>query len=351
MGQVMADEVAARSAHWCADWPDPLRTGCAGMAAAGLFRIGLTELPGYAAIARGKELLVAATGLLGLGGAWGARQMAARFFVAGFGNEAQRASLLPRLAGGSETLAVAISEPGVGAHPKHLATRAVADGDGFVITGEKAWVSNGPEASLFLVFAVTSQDGGRKRFGAFVVPRDTPGLTLKDMPAFHALRPAGHCGLELSGCRVPATARLGPDGTAFAAMAVPFRDVEDAVGAPGLLGAFRFLLRRLAIGAGPEGDESLGALVALVDVFAQAAHVPAMALDTGQDAAATVAGLRLLAAEILSRARAYRVAFPAVPDEAADRVLADLEVMLSVARGPRLIRQARLGAALRVSPA
>ncbi|MSP04849.1 MAG: acyl-CoA dehydrogenase [Acetobacteraceae bacterium] len=349
-GDVMgeAEDIDARVAGWLADWPAPSRTGLAGMAEAGLLSVGVEGPRGYSTIARTKETLNARTGLLGLSGAWGARQMAARFFVGGFGTAEQRGTLLPRLTSGAEILAVAISEPGIGAHPKHLATRAVAEGDRVRITGEKTWVSNGPEASVFLVFAVTSDVGGRKQFGAFLVPRDAPGLILKEMAALHALRPAGHCGVSLMECVVPASARLGPDGTAFAAMAMPFRDVEDAVGAPGLLGIFHFLLARLANGA-TAADESLGGLAALVAVFGHAAYAPVHALDAGSDDAATLAGLRLLAVELLARFHAHRQAFLGPADAALERALADLEVMLSVARGPRAIRQARLGAALRAS--
>ena len=57
--------------------------------------------------------------------------------------------------GCSRAAAVAISEPRVGAHPKLLTTRASPDGDGFRITGEKAWVSNGPSAEMFIVLAIT----------------------------------------------------------------------------------------------------------------------------------------------------------------------------------------------------
>ena len=96
----------------------------------------------YAAIARGEAALVERTGLLGQGGSWAGRQMVAKFFIAGFGDKGQRAAWLPRLASGEWVASVAISEPRVGAHPKMLATRAEEDGDGYSITGEKAWVTS-----------------------------------------------------------------------------------------------------------------------------------------------------------------------------------------------------------------
>ena len=107
-------------------------------------------------------------------------------------------------------------------------------------------MTNGPLAAVFVVLAIMAIENGRKRYSAFLVPRDTPGLTIKEMPEYQALAPSRHCGLVLDGCHVPHTALLGPSGTAYEAMALPFRDVEDAVGTFGLLGAFRFLQARFA---------------------------------------------------------------------------------------------------------
>ena len=121
-----------------------------------------------------KAAQVARTGLLGIGGAWGGRQMVGRWFIGGFGTAAQQAAWLGRAA------SVAISEPGVGAHPKHLRTRAEATDSGYRILGEKAWVSNGPSAEVIVVLAITEETNGRKRYSAFLVPRGTAGLSMRD---------------------------------------------------------------------------------------------------------------------------------------------------------------------------
>lgn len=339
-------DIAARIAAWRAAFPDPLRTGRDGMAEAGLLDLGLKEALGYATIAAVKDALVEATGLLGLAGMWAGRQMVARFFLGRFGSAEQVADFMPRLADGSAGLCVAISEPGVGAHPKNLTTRAVGDGAEVVISGAKAWVSNALEATHIAVFAITSEAQERKRYSAFLVPTDTPGLSIAPMPGFHALAPSRHCAVTLAGCRVPASSRLGPEGTAFEAMAVPFRDVEDAVGAAGFAGAARFALRRLAAGLPGEADEALGAIAGLVGVLEHGARAVVAALDAGRlhaEAAAGV-GLRVLAADI--RARLGALATGDVP-EGVDRLLADMDAILGIARGPRAIRQARLGASLR----
>ena len=162
------------------------------------------------------------------------------------------------------------------------------------------------------------------------------------MPGFHALRPSKHCLLTLDGCLVPDTAMLGDAGTAYERMALPFRDIEDAVGTFGTLGALRHAIGSFA-GVALEQTADLGAVVALTAVFAAGAEAVVAALDAGRfrTGDATLVGLRVLAIDIVSRLRTL-----AAPGTA--EILADLDATLSIARGPRLARQAQLGeAALR----
>lgn len=313
------------------------------------FAIGLDpdDERGYGRIARAAAALAERTGRLDQVGAWTGRQVVARFFIIGFGDTAQRGMLLPPLAHGDALLAVAISEPGIGAHPKHLTTRADPDGDGVRISGHKAWVSNGPDATHFIVLAISAFDGERKRYSAFVVPQDTPGLTLRPMPGMHD---TNHCLLDLDACRVPHAALLGPPDRAYEAMALPFRDVEDAVGLSKLGGAFRHLLTRLASGdPTPEANLSFGGLAALTAVLTGGAEAIADALDTNRLANenARLIGLRLLTGELLRGVQAHRQAHGPLTDDVLDRLLADIDLSMSVARGPRQARQARLGEALR----
>lgn len=279
----------------------------------------------YTAIARTKSTLVERTGLLGLASVWGGRYIVHRHFLS-FGTDTQRAEWH------GKALSVAISEPGVGAHPKLLTTHANATPGGYVLNGQKAWVTNGPDAEAIIVFAITSEDQGRKRYSAFLVPRGTPGVSTEDMPGFHALRPSKHCLLTLDHVRVPAAAMVGDPGSAYERMALPFRDLEDAVGTFAILGALRHALART------EGsDEDRGAIVALTAVFATGAEAVVTTLDAGRfrTGDARLVGLRVLAQDILTRLRAS-----SAPES---EILSDLEAVLNVARGPRLARQAQLG--------
>src|SRR5580765_227752 len=95
-----------------------------------------------------------------------------------FGTEDQKRAYLPRLCDGSLIAGHCMSEPGSGSDAFSLATHAQADGDGYVLNGSKTFVTNAPESGLFLVFATTDRARGIGGLCAFLVERDTPGLTL-----------------------------------------------------------------------------------------------------------------------------------------------------------------------------
>ncbi len=173
--------------------------------------------------------------------------------------------LLQSMAAGECLLALAISEPGVGAQPKHLRTRAVqqsssaGDGD-WVLDGHKAFVSNGPAADAILVLALSAEHEGRKRFDAFLLDAQTPGLTRETNARVQGLAPLGHCDLLLQACRVPASRRIGAPGQAFASIARPVRAVEDALLLGPLLGAMQCELEALARALGMVASDGADAV-------------------------------------------------------------------------------------------
>ncbi len=343
-------EVSARIDHWWSIAKDDIRvTPFARMATAGLFQIGLpgggAALDTYSAIAFAEQAMAAKTGLLGLASAFAARQMIARFFISGFATEEQRATWLPRIAAGEVCTAVAISEPGAGAHPKHLQTTAESCRVGYIISGRKAWVTNGPVADLFLVLAVVAVEDGRKRYGLFMLPKATPGLVIKPMAALDMLAPATHCELELDGCEVPASARVGDLPDAYPAMALPFRDIEDTVGTANVSGLLSWLLDKASahIERTEENALRLGRIAGLVSLVQAASRLAVAALDgEGEDVPARVIGVRLLARDIVDEIREL-LGQGAPVDEATARALAAFDMLASVAREPRKVRQIRLG--------
>jgi alkylation response protein AidB-like acyl-CoA dehydrogenase len=134
--------------------------------------------------------------------------------VAKWGSDAQRAELLPGLASGELLGCYALTEPGVGSDPASLETRAVRDGDGWVLSGQKIFITLGTWASVALVFARTG-DAGARGITCFVVPTDAPGFEAKPIKGKLGLRSQDTGELFLDGVRVPDSARLGDEGQGF----------------------------------------------------------------------------------------------------------------------------------------
>jgi alkylation response protein AidB-like acyl-CoA dehydrogenase len=125
-----------------------------------------------------------------------------------------KATLLPRLA--SKTVgAYALSEAGSGSDAFALQTRARQDGDDWLITGRKLWITNGNEADLFLVFANMNPEAGYRGITAFVVERDTPGFTVGKKENKLGIRASSTCELIFEDCRVPRARVLGEVGKGY----------------------------------------------------------------------------------------------------------------------------------------
>jgi L-prolyl-PCP dehydrogenase len=120
---------------------------------------------------------------------------------------------LPKLATGAAVGANAMTEPGAGSDTQRLGTRAVLDGDAYVLDGDKSYVTNGPIADLFLIYAVTEPAHGYLGISAFAVPRNTPGLRVGAAMDKVGLRSSPLGSLYLEGCRVPVGHRVGPEGS------------------------------------------------------------------------------------------------------------------------------------------
>jgi acyl-CoA dehydrogenase len=132
-----------------------------------------------------------------------------------FGNEAQKAALLPGVARGELIAAFALSEPDAGSDVAAMSTTARRDGDGWVLDGVKTWISNGGLADRYVVFA-RSEEGARgsKGISAFLVDADTPGLDASERIPVIAPHPLAT--LRFTNCRVGADRLIGQEGKGFA---------------------------------------------------------------------------------------------------------------------------------------
>ena len=128
-----------------------------------------------------------------------------------YGSAEQRARILPRMTAGTIG-AYALSEPGSGSDAFGLATRAEKVDGGWTLNGSKAWITNGNEADVFVVFANTRPDMGYKGITAFIVERDTPGVTIGKPEKKMGQQGANVCDVIFEDARVPITSRLGEEG-------------------------------------------------------------------------------------------------------------------------------------------
>ncbi|MFC4913699.1 acyl-CoA dehydrogenase family protein [Actinomadura gamaensis] len=130
------------------------------------------------------------------------------------GSPGQRETWLPRLASGEIVGAFALTEAEAGSDPSTLTTTARRDGDDYVIDGAKRFITNAPEADVFMVFARTGGPGSRG-ISTFLVPGNAPGLKVGRPDAKMGQRGAHTAEVFFDGVRVPASAMVGPEGTGF----------------------------------------------------------------------------------------------------------------------------------------
>ena len=132
--------------------------------------------------------------------------------ILAFGTDEQKRRYLPKLCDGSWIGAHAMSEPDSGSDAFGLSTRAVVDGDRYVLNGTKTFVTNAPIADVFLVFATMDRKRGMWGVTAFVVDRDTPGLSVGNRIEKMGLTSSPMAEVILEDCVVPAANRIGREG-------------------------------------------------------------------------------------------------------------------------------------------
>jgi alkylation response protein AidB-like acyl-CoA dehydrogenase len=131
-----------------------------------------------------------------------------------WGTDEQKKRYLPKMA--TEWLgAYALSEAGSGSDAFALQTRAELKGDEFVLNGHKLWITNGKEASLFILLATLDPSLGYKGITAFIVEKDFPGFTVGKKEDKVGIRASSTCELILEDCRVPVANVLGEKGKGY----------------------------------------------------------------------------------------------------------------------------------------
>jgi alkylation response protein AidB-like acyl-CoA dehydrogenase len=305
---------------------------------------GLLEpLTSYSEISSAGKALLRHGGNIGIALSWMLHQLAYRFVFERLGTPGQKEML-----SGGKTACLAMSEPKTGAHPKYMKTRAEATDGGYVITGEKAFITNAPIADIFVVIAVTDEKEGRKKFSAIIVPKSSKGLSVVDM-GIPFLRPSPHGIVKLDSCTVPNENLIGAEGSAYNEIVLPFREVEDVMMMGPLAGAMEFIISGIAamLRASPTNDDillMLGRMMAICETVVFIAEKAAGLLDENR------AG-NLLPVILVSRTMAAE--FQEISDKIisgsteGDKRLAvmlnDFSKLIRIADGVSMIKQKRLG--------
>jgi len=194
-----------------------------------------------------------------------------------FGTETQRSAYLPAVAAGAKIAAFALSEKVAGSDVAALATTADAHADGYVLNGEKTWISNGGIADFYTVFARTGEAPGAKGLSAFIVDASTPGFSVSERINIIAPHPLGT--LRFENCKIPKANMIGAPGQGFK-IAMATLDVFRSTVAAAALGFSRRALDEALRHS--TGRHLFGA--PLFDLQMMQAYLAEMALDVDASA-------------------------------------------------------------------
>ena len=153
-----------------------------------------------------------------------------------FGNEAQQAGYLNAVAAGDKIAAFSLSEPEAGSDVAAMSCSARRDGDEWVLSGTKTWISNAGIADFYTVFARTDDTGGAKGISCFIVEAGTPGFEVTERIDLVAPHPLGT--LTFDECRIANSQRVGEEGKGFG-IAMATLDVFRSTVAAAALGMAR----------------------------------------------------------------------------------------------------------------
>jgi isovaleryl-CoA dehydrogenase len=128
------------------------------------------------------------------------------------GSEAQKLKYLPKLCSGEHVGALAMSEPNAGSDVVSMKLRADKQGDKYILNGNKMWITNGPDADTYVIYAKTDMDKGAWGITAFIVERDFPGFSRNTKLDKLGMRGSNTCELIFQDCEVPAENILGEEG-------------------------------------------------------------------------------------------------------------------------------------------
>ena len=238
-----------------------------------------------------------------------------------YGTPAQKRAYLPGIVRGETVCALGITEPGTGSDMAGIATRAVRDGDRYLLTGSKTFITNGVYGDLYFVAARTGPGTADRRHAGismFLVEGGTPGFTVSRRLDKMGMRASDTAELSFQECPVPASSLLGEEGRGFHQLAAGLQRERVMAAVLALAGAAQaledttaYLRERQAFG-GPLGDKQVlrhrvADMATEIEAARQLVHHAAALYAAGRECVTEVSMAKLFATEV-----ANRVAYQAV---------------------------------------
>lgn len=225
-----------------------------------------------------------------------------------FGTEAQRERWLVPMCKGETLACFSITEPGAGSDPASMKSRAVRDGDHYILNGRKTFATNSGAADVYVIFVSTDPEAAGKGVSAFIIERDTPGLTFGEPIQKMGVRTSVQREVHLEECRVPAENLLGNEGQGLriALAALDVGRIEIAAQGVGLSqGAYEHALNhakaREQFGKAIGQNQAVSFMLADMHVATEAArfltYSAATAYDRGRPYAKEAAMAKLFATD------------------------------------------------------
>ena len=224
------------------------------------------------------------------------------------GTEEQKRKYLPKLCSGEHVGALAMSEPNAGSDVVSMKLKAEKHGDYYLLNGSKMWITNGPDADTYVIYAKTDTTAGSKGITAFIVERDYPGFSRQQKLDKLGMRGSNTCELVFENCQVPAENILGGEGRGVAVL-MSGLDYERTVLSGGPVGIMQACLDVVLpyIHERKKFDQPIGEFQLMqgkiadmyADLNASRAYLYAVAraCDLGQDSRKDAAAVILFTAE------------------------------------------------------
>ena len=147
------------------------------------------------------------------------------------GNEEQKQKYLPQIASGEKLAAFALTEANAGSDAGAIETTATKDGDFYILNGTKQWITNGGEADIYTVFAMTNKSKGARGASCFIVEKGTPGFSFGKKENKMGIRSSATRELIFEDCRIPKENLLSREGMGFSIAMKTFDKSRPMIGA------------------------------------------------------------------------------------------------------------------------